>query len=67
MISLYFIIPLIANTKSLTYPCGACRQVILELMNKDAVVTICNIDKKVETVKVKDLLPKSFSEDNLYE
>ena len=58
---------LIANTKSLTYPCGACRQVILELMDKDAIVTICNIDKKVETVKVKDLLPNSFSEDNLYE
>ncbi len=46
-------------------PCGACRQVINELMEKDAPVHMTNKNGDVKTVKVKDLLPFAFSEDDL--
>lgn len=49
-------------------PCGACRQVIYELMEKDAVVTLIN-PKLVNTIslKVNDLLPLGFDGDKLNE
>ena len=49
-------------------PCGACRQVIYELMEKDAVVTLIN-PKLVYTItlKVNDLLPLGFDGDKLNE
>lgn len=53
--------------KDLLYPCGACRQVIVELMNKDAIVTLINLDKKTKSMKVSDLLPFAFSEEDLHE
>jgi len=46
-------------------PCGACRQVINELMEKDAPVHMANKNGEVKTVQVKDLLPFAFSEDDL--
>ncbi len=53
--------------KDLLYPCGACRQVIVELMNKDVIVTLINLDKKTKSMKVNDLLPFAFSEEDLHE
>lgn len=49
-------------------PCGACRQVIYELMEKDAVVTLIN-PKLINTItlKVNDLLPLGFDGDKLNE
>ena len=49
-------------------PCGACRHVIYELMEKDAVVTLIN-PKIVNTItlKVNDLLPLGFDGDKLNE
>ena len=49
-------------------PCGACRQVIYELMEKDAVVTLIN-PKLVNTItlNVNDLLPLGFDGDKLNE
>lgn len=49
-------------------PCGACRQVIYELMEKDAIVTLIN-PKLVNTItlKVNDLLPLGFDGDKLNE
>lgn len=55
------------KSKELVYPCGACRQVISELMNKDAFITMINLDKKTKTVKVEDLLPFAFGEGDLNE
>lgn len=55
------------KSKELVYPCGACRQVISELMNKDALITMINLDKKTKTVKVEDLLPFAFGEGDLNE
>jgi len=46
-------------------PCGACRQVMNELMEQDAPVHLTNNKGEVKTVQIKDLLPFAFSEDDL--
>ena len=46
-------------------PCGACRQVISELMDKDAFVVYGNDQGVVYELTVKDLLPGVFSKENL--
>lgn len=46
-------------------PCGACRQVMNELMEKDAEVTMANAKDEMKTVTVEDLLPFGFSEEDL--
>lgn len=46
-------------------PCGACRQVIRELMEDDANVHMTNNKGEVKTVQNKDLLPFAFTEDDL--
>ena len=55
------------KSNDLVYPCGACRQVISELMNKDALVTMINLDKKTKTITVEELLPYAFGEGDLHE
>lgn len=45
-------------------PCGACRQVISELMNEDSFVVYGNKDEMYETI-VKDLLPLAFTKECL--
>ncbi len=46
-------------------PCGACRQVMRELMPDDAKVHITTKDGKTKTVLNKDLLPFAFTEKDL--
>ena len=46
-------------------PCGACRQVISELMEDDAFVVYGNDQGKVYEMKVNELLPGAFSKENL--
>ena len=58
---------IIGNTKNPISQCGACRQVISELMNEECDVVLTNLDKDMKVLKVKDLLPYKFSEDNLNE
>lgn len=55
-----------ANTEKPVSPCGACRQVISELMNQDALVTMTNLKGDIKTVKVLELLPFVFTEGDLY-
>lgn len=43
-------------------PCGACRQVMNELLPKDMVVVLANINGEMMKTTVKDLLPYSFDE-----
>ena len=52
-------------TKAVCAPCGACRQVISELMDQDSLVTMTNLKGDVKTVKVKELLPFVFTEGDL--
>ena len=55
----------VANTDGPCSPCGACRQVISELMNPDADVILTNRKNDIKVFTVKDLLPFSFSKDDL--
>jgi len=58
---------IMGKSDELIYPCGACRQVISELMNKDALVTLINLNKLTKTYTVKELLPFAFSESDLHD
>ena len=46
-------------------PCGACRQVMSELMPSEALVHMSNNKGDIKTVLNKELLPFAFSEDDL--
>lgn len=48
-------------------PCGACRQVMSELMEENATVTLFNLQKETITLTVKELLPYAFNEGDLNE
>ena len=48
-------------SKQITYPCGACRQVMTELMNPNTLVVLVDSQGNSEEIQVKDLLPKPFS------
>lgn len=50
---------IVAGEKIVT-PCGACRQVIFELMDKEAKVILVNKLKEKQEYKVSDLLPIAF-------
>lgn len=52
-------IAVVADTEELTPPCGVCRQIIWEF-GGDIPVVLANLKGKVETVQMKDLLPRAF-------
>lgn len=52
-------IAVVADTEELTPPCGVCRQIIWEF-GGDIPVVFANLNGKVETVQMKDLLPRAF-------
>lgn len=66
---------IVAKADNTVYPCGACRQVIMELMNHESDVILCHVDEcqkamngekndeKMKIVKVKDLMPGYFGEE----
>ncbi|MDD4076974.1 MAG: cytidine deaminase [Bacilli bacterium] len=55
----------VGDTVCPTAPCGACRQVISELMRPDASIVLFNLKQDIKTLKVKDLLPFPFTEGDL--
>lgn len=52
-------IAVVADTEDLTPPCGVCRQIIWEF-GGDIPVILANLRGDVETVQMKDLLPRAF-------
>jgi cytidine deaminase len=52
-------IAVVADTEELTPPCGVCRQIIWEF-GGDIPVLFANLGGRVETVQMKDLLPRAF-------
>lgn len=56
---------LVADSDSLPYPCGACRQVISELFPKDAEIIVGNLKGKTLRTTISELLPHSFDASNL--
>lgn len=53
------------NTFEPISPCGACRQVIKEFSDKDTVIILTNKKRKYKITSVEELLPYSFSSENL--
>ena len=49
----------VADTGSLTPPCGTCRQIIWEFC-KHATVVLANLTGETEVVSIKELLPRAF-------
>ena len=56
---------LIGDTERPISPCGACRQVIDELMPKDAKIIVGNLENKYMETSIRELLPYSFDSANL--
>ena len=56
-----------ADTKDFIAPCGACRQVMCELLNETCSVFLLNKNDEFKEIKVKKLLPFEFKGDVLNE
>jgi len=57
-------IAVVADTETLTPPCGACRQLIWEFCG-DAPVILANLHGKVECERAGKLLPRPFDSSSL--
>ena len=56
---------IIGATDTPISPCGACRQVMEELLPKNCRVILTNLKNDVKEMTIEELLPYSFSEDYL--
>ena len=56
----------IGETKEPISPCGACRQVMSEMLNPQAQIILANTKGNVKEVTVKDLLPFAFTPNDLH-
>lgn len=52
-------IAVVAETDTLTPPCGACRQILWEFCG-DATLTLANLSGRAETMTVKQIFPRPF-------
>ena len=55
----FALVAVVAETETLTPPCGACRQVLWELCG-DVPVVLGNLGGASETYQLRDLLPHAF-------
>jgi len=55
-------IAVIADTHSPIPPCGACRQVILELCGMEVQIIMANLRGEAETRTISELLPAPFDQ-----
>ncbi len=53
------------DTVDVISPCGACRQVMMELLKPDTPVLLTNVKRDMKEYKVIDLLPYAFTEKDL--
>lgn len=56
---------IVGDTKNPISPCGACRQVMAELLNPKTPVVLANLKRDIKEMKVEDFLPYSFDEGDL--
>ncbi len=56
----FAMLAIVADTEGPCSPCGACRQVISELLPEDADVVMANLGNNVRVCKVAELLPFAF-------
>jgi cytidine deaminase len=50
---------IVADTDTLTPPCGTCRQIIWEFC-RDATIILANLQGESQTVSIRELLPRAF-------
>lgn len=55
----------IGDTEKPISPCGACRQVMAELLNKDTVITLMNVAGDHIEYSIEGLLPYAFDDGDL--
>lgn len=55
----------LADTLEPVSPCGACRQVMSELLNEDTPIILTNLKKVTKQYTIKELLPFSFKESDM--
>jgi len=58
-------ISVVCDTDDFCPPCGACRQVLLELCGEDLDVIMKNGKNEIKVMKIKELLPLSFNSEYL--
>jgi cytidine deaminase len=52
-------VAIVADTETLTPPCGACRQILWEFCG-DVEIVLANLQGKSETVRLATLFPRAF-------
>ncbi|WP_235699929.1 cytidine deaminase [Clostridium hydrogenum] len=57
-------IAIVSKGKTLATPCGACRQVLVELLEKNTPIVLSN-HKEEKITNIEELLPMSFTEADL--
>ncbi|NHM30355.1 cytidine deaminase [Neobacillus terrae] len=62
----YSMLAVVADTDRPCSPCGACRQVIAELCDKEMKVVLTNLQGDIQELTVRELLPGAFSPEDLY-
>lgn len=55
----------LADTLEPVSPCGACRQVMSELLKEDTSIILTNLKKVTKIYTIKELLPFSFKESDM--
>ena len=58
-------IAVVCDTDDFCPPCGACRQVMLDLCGEDLDVIMKNGKNEIKVMKIKELLPLSFNSEYL--
>lgn len=61
----FIALALCADTDKPCSPCGACRQVMYELLPLDCPIYMTNLKGDIEKSSVKELLPNAFTEKDL--
>ena len=56
---------IVGDTIDVISPCGACRQVMIELLKPECPIILCNLKRDMKEYKVIDLLPYAFTEKDL--
>ncbi|MCW8849518.1 MAG: cytidine deaminase [Melioribacteraceae bacterium] len=54
-------IVLVSDAEDFITPCGACRQVLMEIGGKDLEVVMSNSENEIRILKLEELLPLSFN------
>ena len=56
----------VADTDTPVAPCGACRQVMAELLPRNTIIYLANLKGEIKECSIDELLPYSFSGDDLW-